>query len=119
MSNINKLVMEALDYKKIHGHSKIAFDDPLAYFHNFAKHDIKGSPLQTPGYQHCAGPASNLYVVDHVGNKHGINKEYARGHGPKKDTQWFKFTKKLNNDWWDLSSGVKVDDVDVPKSFLP
>ena len=122
MSNINRLVLEATnkvkDFKKIHGHSKINFDSPEAYFHNFATHEVEGSPLQTPGYQHCTGPTSNFYIIDHIGRKHGINKEYSKGHGPE-DAQWFKFTKKINKDWWDLSSGIKVDLKNVPKSFLP
>jgi len=120
MSNINQLVLESItiDHKKIHGHSKINFDNSEAYFHNFATHEIKGNPIQTPGYQHCVGPSSNLYKINHIGNKHGIDKEYARGHGTK-DIQWFKFTKKINKDWWDLSSGIKIDNKDIPKSFLP
>jgi len=115
MLSVN-ILFEEKDFKKIHGHKKYGFESPEAYFHNFATHDIKDSPEQTPGYQHCARSGINSYQVDHIGNKHGINKEYALGHGPK-ETQWFKFTKKLNNKWYNLSSGVKVDLEDIPSKL--
>ena len=115
--NINQLILEEFkskDFKKIHGHDKIKFDNIEAYFHNLATHDVKGSPNQTPGYQHCSRSGIYSYKIIHIGAKHGINNEFAMGHGSTR-IQWFKFTKKIKPGWWDLSSGVKINHSDIKK----
>ncbi len=66
---------------------------------------------------HCGGSASNPYKTVHVGKKHAINKEFARGHGIKFEPQWFRFLKKLGNSLWDLESGEEINVSKVPKSF--
>lgn len=75
------------------------YDLVWPYFHNF-EHD-------PDGLNHCTGPESLPYVIVHVGNKHKINFQVAKGHG-REETQWFKFPKKLN-DGWELESGIKID----------
>jgi len=66
---------------------------------------------------HCEGSETNPYRLKHVGKKHVINKEYARGHGVKVIPTWFKFTGKISVGWWDLSSGKEIDVSEVPDSF--
>ena len=72
----------------------------LQFFHNYS-HDPEGR-------QHCTGAKSNPYIITHFDGKHIINLPYAKGHGKKCKTQWFKFTRKLHGGW-DLSSGIKID----------
>lgn len=109
-------LFEIKDYTSIHGHEKISYPNPEAYFHNYATHNIKGSPNQTPGYQHCVGKSNTKekYFIIHIGNKHGINTEYALGHDKNRKATWFKFTKKLNDKFYDLSSGVVIDKDSIP-----
>tara|TARA_Y100000034_G_C6791091_1_gene354201 strand:+ start:567 stop:839 length:273 start_codon:yes stop_codon:yes gene_type:complete len=87
------------DYQKIHGHKRVKIGSIAWFFHNYEH-----------GYQHCKGIPKKPYQIKHFSrNKvHGINKKQAQGHGYKKKTQKFEFTKKINKTWWDLSSGVKI-----------
>jgi hypothetical protein len=67
--------------------------------------------------QHCEGPPSNPYKIKHVGDKHAINKEYARGHGENGVPIWFRFFKKLSDGWWDMESGQQIPVEEVPASY--
>jgi len=95
-----------INYKLIHGHDRVKINSIEWYFHNYEH-----------GYKHCTGGAKNPYTVDHFGKMHGIDKQYARGHGIKRKPQWFKFTKKIKSGLWDLSSGTPIDIKGVPKNF--
>ena len=109
-----------MDYEKIHGHDRAAVNTILWHFHNYGQVNEDGEHAHgsstEPGYSHCTSPPSNPWVVFHVGSKHKITSEYARGHGLKYETQWFKFTKKLGNGW-DMESEIKVNPEDVPNKF--
>ena len=76
------------------------------YFHNY-----EHSP---EGLTHCRGPALNPYRIVHHKGENIINTEYAKGHGKNKETQWFKFGKRVGPGW-SLASGVMVESKDVPK----
>jgi ubiquinone/menaquinone biosynthesis C-methylase UbiE len=97
------------DYEGKHGHDKCKVNAVLWFFHNYEH-----------GYKHCKGPKTNSWIIKHVKvNKklrHVITSEYARGHGIKYKTQWFKFKKKYKNAWF-ISSGVKVSLKDVPDKY--
>jgi hypothetical protein len=97
-----------------HGHGKIDFDAPEAYFHNFATHNIAGSPFQSPGYQHCASNGKHQYQLKHFGNRHGINRKYAMGHDRNRSGVWFEFSREIQPGWWDVSSGRKTTKSQVP-----
>jgi len=70
------------------------------HFHNF-EHSKEGRT-------HCTGPISNPYKIEHANGKHKISHQFAKGHGRGGKTQWFRFTKELD-DGYDMSSGVKVN----------
>ncbi len=76
------------------------------HFHNY-EHDPEG-------LTHCRGPASNPYRIVHYKGHNIISTEYARGHGKKKETQWFRFEKRLGPGW-SLASGIMVAPEDVPE----
>ena len=99
-------IQERYDYTKEHGHDLNEIGSILWHFHN-----------KEHGYKHCKGPPSNPYKIEHHGKIHIISKQYARGHGLKKVTQWFKFTKKIKSGWWELDSGTKVLLNKVPTTF--
>lgn len=88
-----------------HGHAEFKEGTVEWHFHNHEH-----------GYQHCEGPPSNPYTIKHVGAKHVITKEYARGHGQGNAPVWFKFETKLKSGWA-LSSGTEVGVSDVPDAF--
>ena len=89
-----------------HKHSTPQVGSIEWFFHN-QEHELN----------HCEGGPNNPYKIKHMGNKHGINKRYARGHGIKTEPQWFYFTKRVGGQWWDLSSGIKIDVSEVPLTF--
>jgi len=105
---ISKLFLEQLDYNIIHGHERSEVGSIEWFFHNYEH-----------GYKHCKGGKANPYEIVHrdIDNKHSINKEFARGHGIKKVPTWFKFKYKLDNEYWDLASGVEVDTNEVPENM--
>jgi len=94
------------DYVGIHGHDKCETGSNEWHFHNYEH-----------GYKHCSGGEKNPYEVKHFDKKHGISKEYARGHGRGYEPQWFHFTNSLGDGWYDLASGSKVEVEKVPESF--
>ncbi len=99
-------LQERFDYAKHHGHEKVKVGSILWYFHNYEH-----------GYKHCEGAKSNPYVIEHHNNFHIISSQYAMGHGIKRKTQWFKFSKKIKPNWWHLESGVEVSLNQVPTKF--
>ncbi|MEE9574176.1 MAG: hypothetical protein V3W20_14065 [Candidatus Neomarinimicrobiota bacterium] len=105
-SIIEKYLSELYDYSKNHGHDKVETNTILWFFHNYEH-----------GYEHCKGPASNPYEIEHHKNIHIISKEYGKGHGIKRKIQWFKFTKRIKSGWWELESGVEVSINQVPSKF--
>lgn len=118
MISIIELFEVKKDYTKIHGHDRFKSDTIEYHFHNFATHPIEEDPNNTPGYSHCVGNSKNKrYLITHINGKHGINQEYARGHGKGKEPIWFKFTKKINEDLYDLSSGKEVSVDSIPKEY--
>jgi len=72
----------------------------MQYFHNY-----EHSP---EGRNHCRGPASNPYIIEHVDGKHKISLPVCVGHGRGCKRQWFRFMRRLGNGW-DMASGVKID----------
>jgi len=76
------------------------------YFHNY-EHDPEG-------LTHCRGPASNPYRIVHYKGQNIISTEYAKGHGKKREIQWFRFENRFGPGW-NLASGVMVDSEDVPE----
>jgi len=101
-----KEIYEQINYKEIHGHDRVESNTVEWYFHNYEH-----------GYKHCIGSEKNPYKIKHINGKHGINKKYARGHGINSNPQWFKFTKKLDDRWWDLSTGKRIEISEVPKEL--
>lgn len=89
-----------------HGHEEAGKDSILFCFHFFDHQN----------YTHCKSPLSNPWTIEHIGKKHGISSQYARGHGIGRVPQWFRFEEKTGN-LWDLESGTKVDVEDVPQKF--
>lgn len=102
-----------VDYQSIHGHDKSKTNSIEWYFHNYER-----EPGQKNGYKHCIGHKNNPYTLEHNGNLHLIDREYAMGHGINRKSQWFKFNKKVNSTHWDLNSFVKVKTSNVPKEYL-
>ena len=95
-----------VDYKDVHGHDKVETGSIAWHFHNYEH-----------GYRHCTGGAANPYELKHKGALHYISKEYARGHGKAYNPVWFHFTTKVEDGWWDVSSGKEIPVADVPDSF--
>ncbi len=95
------------DIPTAHGHVNFPVGSVGWHFHHKAHGELV----------HCEGGAKNPYKIIHIGKKHGINKEYARGHGINTAPQWFKFEKKISDKQYDLLSGVKVETEDVPDKF--
>jgi len=89
--------MKKLNVKKHKRRRK--YTGPMQHFHNF-----EHSP---DGLNHCTGPITNPYFIEHVNGKHKISHKFAKGHGLGGKTQWFMFKERLE-DGWDMSSGIKI-----------
>lgn len=90
-----------------HDHDRPEPGTILWFFHH-TDHD---------GISHCEGGLNNPYHTEHVGKKHVIDKEYARGHGINREPTWFHFTEKMESGKWNMESGEEIPVADVPESF--
>ncbi len=105
-STIEKYLNELYDYNKNHGHDRTEVGSILWHFHNYEH-----------GYKHCKGGEINAYKIEHYNEIHIINKQYARGHGIKREPQWFKFIEEIKPNWWEVESGAEVSLDQVPIEF--
>ncbi|KKN37979.1 hypothetical protein LCGC14_0758210 [marine sediment metagenome] len=106
---INRVTDMLLDIYKVnsHGHENFPVNTVGWHFHHLDHDELV----------HCEGGAKNPYKIIHIKKKHGINKEYARGHGINTEPTWFHFEDEINKTQFDLLSGEIIEVADVPDGF--